>query len=249
MRKNKYVTRTDEEVKDAVKDAFLYDPRVFSFNPEVSVKQGVVTLTGTVDNLKAKRAAEQNARNIVGVYRVKNYLKVRPVFVPDDNDLEARIESALQKSPTFEKWEIDVTASHGIVYLNGDVDSYYERAKAEDIASKTKGVLAVENNLLVNDLNDYYFYNYYGWNNIYPPYYVDVDYRYKSDFDIKEDIIDQMWWSPYVNVDEVSVTVENGKAILTGTVDTKRERLFAEINALEGGAIKVENNLKVTSTP
>ncbi len=249
LRKNKYVTKTDIEIKDAVKDAFLYDPRVLSFNPDVSVKHGVVTLTGIVDNLKAKNAAEQSAKNVVGAFRVKNYLKVRPAFIPDDKDLETNVELAMLKNPVVEKWEIDVRANNGVVYLNGTVDSYFEKLEAEDIASKINGVIAVENNLSVFDNNDYYFYNYYGWNTYYPPYHIDVVYNYKTDYAIKENIVDELWWSPYVNQDEVNVTVTNGKAILTGTVDTKREKLFAEINALEGGATEVENKLVVDYTP
>lgn len=249
LRKNKYVFKTDIEIRDAVKDAFLYDPRVLSFNPDISVSYGVVTLTGAVDNLKAKRAAEQDAKNVVGVFRVKNYLKVRPTFIPEDKDLETDIKTALMKDPVVEKWEVDVTANNGVVYLNGRVDSYYEKSKAEDLASRIKGVISVQNNLSVYDDNDYYFYNYYGWNTFYPPYHVDVVDNYKSDDAIKEDIIDELWWSPFVNEDEVNVSVKNREAILTGTVDTKREKLYAEINALEGGAKNVENNITVNYTP
>jgi hypothetical protein len=55
----------------------LYDPRVISFNPEVNVTNGKVVLTGVVSNLKAKRAAEIDARNVVGVWKVENLLKVK----------------------------------------------------------------------------------------------------------------------------------------------------------------------------
>jgi osmotically-inducible protein OsmY len=245
LRKDKYVSRSDEEIAEAVKDAFVYDPRVFSFNPEISVENGVVTLNGMVSNLKAKRAAVQNAKNVVGVHRVKDYLKVRPVFIPLDNDLSASVTNALVKNPELEKWKIEVTANHGVVYLNGAVDSYFQKSKAEDIASKTKGVIAVENNLKISDDNDYYFNTYYGWNSYYPPYQIDVASNYQPDESIQENIIDELWWSPYVNEDEVNVVVQNGTAKLDGVVDTRREKLYAEINALEGGAVKVENNLQV----
>lgn len=247
LRKDKYVERTDLQIKVAVEDAFLYDPRVLSFNPEVSVRYGVVTLTGVVDNLKAKRAAAQDAKNVVGVFRVKNYLKVRPAFIPEDNTLETNLENALFKSPTVSKWKIDVTADNGVVYLNGTVDSYFEKSQAEDIASKTKGVVAVENNLRVFDNNDYYYYNYYGWNSYLPLYQIDIGSDYKPDSEIKEDIASELWWSPYVNRNEVKISVSDGEATLEGTVDTKREKLYAEINALEGGATKVVNNLVVNN--
>lgn len=249
LRKDKYVDKDDTEVKDAIKDAFLYDPRVLSFNPNVNVNDGVVTLTGTVDNLKAKLAAEQNARNVVGVFRVKNFIKVRPLFIPEDADLEATVNSSLIKNPGVQKSEIDVTAQNGVVYLNGTVDSYFEKSKAENIASTSKGVIDIENNLKVQDENDYYLYNYYGWNTYHPPYHVDVAYGFKPDYAIKDDIVDQLWWSPYVNEDEIIVTVDNGTATLKGTVDTRREKRFAEINALEGGASEVDNNLLVDYSP
>ena len=80
-RKTSFADRSDEELEQAVKDAFLYDPRVLSFRPEVSVSDGVVTLSGTVRDLAAKRAAEADARNVAGVWRVKNRIKVRPLDV------------------------------------------------------------------------------------------------------------------------------------------------------------------------
>jgi hypothetical protein len=69
----------DPQIKQAVHDAFVYDPRVDSFNPNVDVDNRIVTLSGVVDNLKAKRAAEQDAKNTWGVWRVKNLLTTRPV--------------------------------------------------------------------------------------------------------------------------------------------------------------------------
>lgn len=245
MRKNKYVDKTDAEVEEAVKDALLYDPRVYSFRPTISVNNGIVTLTGKVDNLKAKRAAEQDARNVVGVFGVNNHLKVRPAFVPNDLELESDVEQAVAKDPVLEKSEIDVTANNGIVYLNGSVDSYFEKLEAKDVASKVSGVLAVENNLGVLDDNDFYNYNYYGWNTLYPPVQVDVDDSYKTDEEIEENIKNQIWWSPYINQDDVSVEVTSGTAILDGAVETRREKVYAEINAMEGGASDVVNNIEV----
>ena len=194
-------------------------------------------------------SARANAKNVVGVFWVKNYLKVRPAVIPKDSYLEAEIEKAFRKDPLIERWDVDVVADNGVVYLNGTVDSYFEKEQAEDIASKTNGVIAVENNLKVFDDNDYYFNNYYGWNTYFPPYMVNVTPSYKTDREIKDDIESQLWWSPYVNENEVKVTVVNGKATLEGTVYTEREKRYAEINALEGGATSVENDLVVRYAP
>lgn len=224
LRMQKYNMRTDTEIKDAILDAFSYDPRVSSFTPDVSVSNGEVTLSGKVSNLKAKRAAESDAKNIVGVVSVKNYIKVRTANIPDNEDLTMNIHNALLRDPMIDRWNIEVTANNGVVYLDGMVDSYYDKFHIEDIASKEKGVVAIENNIKIRDDNDYHYYDYYDWNSYYPIYQVDTRTAYIDDETLKKDIEDRLWWSPYVNQDEITVKVDNGTAILSGTVETRREK-------------------------
>lgn len=222
-RKSSYVGRSDEEIEDAVRDAFVFDPRVFSFQPEVSVSGSAVTLTGVVDNLAAKRAAEQDARNVIGVWRVKNHLKVRPLSIPSDDELEERIASAFLEDPYLERWDINIDAGTGLVVLSGEVNTSFEKKQAERVAERVKGVLGVVNN-------------------------IDFDYRWtwKADWEIEADIEDELWWSPYVDANQVEVSVDNGVATLSGTVETWSERNSAEKNAFDGGAKDVRNNLTVT---
>ena len=75
-RQQEHALLSDEEIKNAIIDAFSYDPRVSPFNLDISVNIGVVTLSGRVNNLNAKRAAEQDVKNTIGVWGVKNHLKV-----------------------------------------------------------------------------------------------------------------------------------------------------------------------------
>ena len=238
--------RSDEEIKKAVKDTFVYDPRVFSFNPEVEVKAGIVTLSGVVDNLKAKQAAEQDARNTIGVYSVKNHLKVRPVNPPTDDKIAQNVKDALLRDTVVDSFQVDVKSDRGTVTLNGTVDSYYEKSHAEDVAYRLNGVVGVKNNLDVNyptvtyhnfRWDPYYVYNphYYDWSRS----------SLRSDTEIKDDIEDELFWSPFVDEDEVKVSVDNGTATLTGTVDDWNEFFSASENAREGGASSVINKLKV----
>lgn len=248
LRKEKYVEKTDQEVKEAVEDAFLYDPRVSPFDVRVEVDNGYVTLNGVVDNLQAKIAAEYDVRNVVGVFGVNNFLKVRPTEIPPDSALESDLARALKERPLVENRQINVTVNNGKVYLFGEVDSKFEKSQAEDVAAKTKGVVEVVNNLEVQDTDEVDYYDYYAWNSYFPPV-LDLDTPVKdSDEEIKRSIERQLWWSPYVNEDDVEVTVSNGKAILEGTVETEREMRYAKMNALEGGAREVENNLVVEYT-
>jgi osmotically-inducible protein OsmY len=251
LRKDKYVKKTDDEIKKIVKNTFLYDPRLVSFNPDVSVNNGFVTLIGEVTDLQAKRAAENDARNVVGVFGVTNNLKVRPLNIPDDSELEAEIVKGIHRNPIIEKWNIDVNANNGIVSLSGSVGTYFEKAQAENVAANTKGVVDVWNNIDVTyDYSyNYKYYDYYDWNSYFPPLFDIKRLSLLSDTEIKNNIESELWWSPYVREDDVEVTVKNGTAILEGTVETRREKVNAEINAIEGGAIEVDNNLVVQYLP
>lgn len=249
QRKSAWANMTDEEIRDAIVDAFLYDPRVMSFNPTVTVDNGAVTLTGTVDNLKAKRAAAQVAEDTVGVWRVKNYLKVRPVKDRDDEDIKKDVEQALLRDPYVERYEVTVNVYSGEVYLYGDVDSYFEKSQAEDLAAKVNGVTNVHNYLDVSyEVPSYSYHWYSDWDPTLYDYDYDYDYQTvesKSDRVITEDINSELFWSPFVDADEVTVSVDDGVVTLTGTVDSWGERSAASENAIEGGAVKVINKLEV----
>lgn len=70
---------TDSDIEKSIRDAFLFDPRVLSPELSVTVVEGMATITGTVDNLPAKIAAAEDARNTVGVFCVRNQTKINPV--------------------------------------------------------------------------------------------------------------------------------------------------------------------------
>lgn len=246
LRGDKYVVKSEEEVRDAVKDALIHDPRVMSYNVDVGVAGSMVTLRGEVDNLKAKRAAEQNAKNTVGVSYVDNRLKVRLDSWPADLEVADDIRAALLRDPYVERFEVTVTVIDGTAHLYGTVDSYFEKNRADDVASRVTGVVDVENHLLVDSGTAY----------IYDPYVDDfvsdedlIDYEsrspLKTDGEIADSIESELWWSPFVDSDEVTVTVDDGVATLTGTVDTWSERQSATENAYEGGATLVDNDLVV----
>jgi len=224
-RGSKYMPVTDGEIKKAVEDAFVYDPRVAPFEVYIMVDDGVVILSGVVDNLRAKEAAAEDAWNTTGVLRVKNHIKVRPRVTVAQNDLRNRVKDMLSRDPIIERHEITVSVVNGKVFLYGKVDSRYERRRAEVLTSRVKGVVAVSNNLEV-ETPDWWLHG-------------------KSDRALQQDINDELWWSPYVDSDQVSVAVNNGVVTLTGTVDNWREWRAAQENAFDAGALKVRNKIKV----
>ncbi len=248
LRKGKYVKRSDPEIRNAVQEALRRDPRVKEFKLDVAVNEGYVTLQGVVDNLEAKNAAVRDARNTVGVTMVESLIKVRPVAKLTDAEVAKNVRDALARNVYTESYEIGVNVRNQIVRLEGAVDSYFEKAEAENVAFRTLGVKQVRNNLDVQFphliVDDPYVYS---WS-IYDYPWFDRDtviLKQKSDWQITEDIRDELFWSPFVDSDEVTVSVLDGVAILSGTLDSWGEYRAAQENAFEGGAITVINKLDV----
>ena len=165
LRGNKYVYKDESELEAAVELALAYDPRVNSFDIHTDAIGNLVTLRGVVDNLGAKRAAEQDARNTVGVYSVKNRIKVRPADSHSDEEIEARVAAALRSNAFVDRYDVTVSAFNGVVHLYGTVDSYLEKTQVDDTASKVNGVVDVKNYLTVEHA-EAYSYNPYvdNWN-------------------------------------------------------------------------------------
>ncbi len=242
------VRRAADDIRQAINDAWLYDPRVEGFDLKAHVSGSVVTVRGKVDNLKAKRAAAQDARNTVGVSRVINRVKVRRLAGETDEEVAQEIRQALWRDPYVDRYEITVTVDDGTAYLSGTVDTYFEKAQADDVAARIAGVTDVSNALIVTSTSaplasDPYVYDWYAYD--YDWYDYTPALAITNDEELREDINSEMWWSPFVDSDEVTVSVEDGIATLTGTVDSWSERRAATENALEGGALKVDNNLNV----
>jgi len=236
--------KTDPTIARDVKTAFLYDPRLNVTNVEVSVDFGVATLRGVVDNLAAKRAAEADAYNTIGVWNVTNLIKVRPVTVPTDVELTKRIEAAFRRDPYLELSLVKVKVRHGIVTLSGVVDTVAERSQAAAVANRIRGVIDVRNSLVAMPATERELLN--------PP---DLKYNLPPpvlalplgarDQQLQKAVEYQLKWNSLLDATEVHVAVDNGVVTLTGTVGSWVESGAAEDSALKVGASKVINNLKV----
>jgi osmotically-inducible protein OsmY len=69
---------TDDTISDAVRVKLAGDQLVGVLNLDVTVKQGVVTLAGSVDQKGLKSRAEKVARKVKGVKQVVNNIEVKP---------------------------------------------------------------------------------------------------------------------------------------------------------------------------
>jgi osmotically-inducible protein OsmY len=68
--------RSDERIREDVCEYLTHDERVDASNIEVNVQEGVVILSGSVDERMAKRRAEDIADSCMGVRDVRNEIRV-----------------------------------------------------------------------------------------------------------------------------------------------------------------------------
>jgi len=238
---------SDNDIQEAIENALQLDPRVNQDEVAVDVDTGVVTLSGTVDNLKTSRSAAEDAKNTLGVTDVKNMIEIVPATDIDDTTIKKGVLAGLNRDPYLDPANIEVKVDRGNVTLNGQVDDYFRKWEAGDIAVKVNGVVGIKNNLQVNYKERSYKYPYYDWD----PVYYDYDYKpqNKTDAQLTKDIEYGMKWSPFVDADNVKVTVKNGIVTLSGTVRSWFAATKAANEAYEAGAHEVINNLKFSGFP
>lgn len=244
-RMDKYVSRSDNELIEAIRMAFKEDPRLTDYNIQVSLDKGNAVLTGTINHLRAKKAAAENASNIVGVWNVENNIRIEPAEMLEKGMLASKVENAIDQHPVFNTLDITVVQNgNQAITLHGEVRYYFEKIQIENFVSNISGISSIKNEVKVME-GQPLPYTFFPENYDYPVIQQTQD---KADAEIKKDVVYQLWWSPFVDRDQITVEVENGKVILIGTLNTSFERDYAIINAFEGGALEVENQLSVDFT-
>jgi len=115
---------------------------------KVVVKNGWVTLEGTVEWHYQRNIAEAAVGYIRGVKSVTNLIGLRPRAEPIE--IKKRIEEAFRRSAEIDANHITVEANGSEVVLKGSVRSWAEREEAERGAWAAPGVTKVEDRLVVS---------------------------------------------------------------------------------------------------
>jgi hyperosmotically inducible periplasmic protein len=116
-----------------------------------NVHNGVVTLNGTVATEADKQRAEEIARRVVGVTRVRNELVAAEARTRAAGpSTEAAVTQSLRADARLAQRDIDVRARNDVVTLTGEVTSVAEKETAGRIAAEAAAGTEVRNRLVVS---------------------------------------------------------------------------------------------------
>lgn len=142
--------RVDVELAVAIREALHHDDRLSADSVDVTVLSGIATLNGTVYSHRRKLAAIEVAESIDGCLGVIDKIVVNPPGSLRDEEIAANVRSSLESHEDVTKEVITVSVKAGIVTLQGNVASRWERELAQDVALGARGVREVRNMLLVD---------------------------------------------------------------------------------------------------
>jgi osmotically-inducible protein OsmY len=120
---------------------------ISSENIKLIVKNGWVTLEGSVEWQYQKNTAETAVRRIKGVKGVINSITLQPRATA--REIKTKIEQAFKRNAEVDADHVQVEADGSEIILKGTVRSWIEREEAERVAWSAPGVTRVQDRIVV----------------------------------------------------------------------------------------------------
>jgi osmotically-inducible protein OsmY len=215
--------RSDSDIKRDVEQELRWDPDLDATDIAVSVKDGVVTLTGFAKSYIYKYEAEAAAKRVAGVVGLANDIQVRLPTSDQrpDPDIARDAVAALKSQLPFSYELIKPVVKDGWITLEGEVEWNYTRDLAEKAVRRLTGVKGVSNLIRLKP-------------------------RVEPS-EIKRKIEEALKRSAEVDANRITVEAHGGEVILKGTVRSWFERKEAERAAWAApGVTKVEDHIAIS---
>jgi len=216
--------KLDSEIQKDVMAEIRWEPLLNVSEIGVSVKNSIVTLSGTVDTYTKKLKAEEAAKRVVGVKAVVENVdvKVSSLGQKTDADIAEAVVNALRWHTSVPDEKIKVKVEKGWVTLDGSVEWEFQRNSAKNAITNLSGVIGISNNI-----------------KIMPTLKVT---------DIKNKIASAFQRSATIDSEKINIIADGSRITLTGKVRSYTEKKDAENAAwLAPGVDRVENKIEIDS--
>ena len=142
---------SDELLQNDVLEQLRWEPGVNTADIGVTVKSGVVTLTGKVNSLAKKQAIEKAVKRMPGIKAIALDVEIEipGCSTRTDSDIALAAENALRWDVLVPHDQIKITVFNGFITLEGEVDRHFQKEAAEHAVSRLEGVRAVDNLIVV----------------------------------------------------------------------------------------------------
>lgn len=212
----------DGRLQRAVLDELAWTPGLEAAGIGVAVRDGVVTLTGDVDDVPQYLVTKRAALKVAGVRALVDDLWVRPAMARPDADLAASVREAIRWRSEVPSDAVQVAVRDGFVNLVGQVPWEYQRRAAQEAAERVEGVRRVDNDIELTER----------------PAAADAADRVRRAL-LRNAVLD---------ANAVQVTVDGTEAVLSGAVHSEFERRQAEAAVWSSPHVStVRNELRVVA--
>src|SRR5580658_366048 len=117
--------KTNADLQKDVQEAIKWEPLLSAAEIGVIAKDGIVTLTGTVDSYWKKTEAEEAAKSVAGVKAVVEKIEIRFAgnsFTRDDNEIASEVVDAFKWNNEVPNDKVKVKVERGWLTLEGEVE-------------------------------------------------------------------------------------------------------------------------------
>src|SRR5258706_10929613 len=131
--------KMDSDIEKNVKEELKWSPGLSTNDIAVTVKSGVVSLTGFTHSYADKYDAERAAKRVAGVVGVANDIEVRLREERADPEITRDAVAAIKSRLPFSYEKIKVVTRTGWITLEGKVEWQYQKQTAENAVRHING--------------------------------------------------------------------------------------------------------------